>query len=68
MDGLVKFVTKTVGVPATVMRGEGEVLQIRKERAEAQAEQAELDQANQVAEAAGAAAPALKAIGGMSQQ
>jgi len=50
------------------MGGEGDVLQIRKGRAEAQAEQAELDQANQVAEAAGAAAPALKAIGGMSQQ
>ena len=66
MDGLVKFVTRTVGVPASVLRAEGEVMAMREERAAAQAQQAELDQASQVADAAGAAAPALKAVGGMA--
>ena len=68
MDGLVQFVTKTVGVPASVLRPEGEVMMMREERAQQQAQQQELDQASQVADAAGAAAPALKAVGGMTQQ
>jgi hypothetical protein len=67
MDGLVKFVTRTVGVPASVLRAEGEVMAMREERAQAQAQQAQLDQASQVADAAGRAAPALKAAGGLAQ-
>lgn len=65
MDGLVKFVARTVGVPASVLRSENEVMGIRDERQKAQAAQAELAQAAQAAESAGAAAPALKAIGQM---
>lgn len=68
MDGLVKFVTRTVGVPASVLHSEGEVMAVREERAAAQEQQAQLDQASQVADAAGAAAPALKAVGGLAQQ
>ena len=67
MDGLVKFITRTIGVPASVLRAEGEVASIREARAEQQAQQAQLDQASQVADAAGAAAPALKAVGGLQQ-
>ena len=63
-----KFVTRTVGVPASVLRSEGEVMAMREQRAAAQEQQAQLDQASQVADAAGAAAPALKAVGGMAQQ
>ena len=67
MDGLVKFITRTIGVPASVLRAEGEVTSMREARAEQQAQQAQLDQASQVADAAGAAAPALKAVGGLQQ-
>jgi len=68
MDGLVKFVARTVGVPASVLRSEREVMTIREERQEAEAQQAEMAQMQQAAESAGAAAPALKAVGDMGQQ
>jgi len=64
MDGLVKFVAKTVGTPAAVLRGEAEVLQLREQRSVVQQQQQELAQAQQLAETAGSAAPALKAIQG----
>ena len=64
MDGLVKFVAKTVGTPAAVLRGEAEVQQLREQRAVVQQQQQELAQAQQLAETAGSAAPALKAIQG----
>lgn len=67
MDGLVKFVARTVGVPASVLRSETDVVNIRDERQQAEAQQAEMMQAQQAAEAAGAAAPALKAVGQMGQ-
>ena len=61
-DGLVKHVTKSLGVPATVLRGENEVAQLREERAEQQAAEQEVQGARMAAEAAGNAAPALRAI------
>ena len=67
MDGLVKFVARTVGVPASVLRSENEVMGIREERQQAEAQQQEMMQAQQVAETAGAAAPALKAVGQLGQ-
>ena len=67
MDGLVKFVARTVGVPASVLRSETDVVNIREERQQAEAQQAEMMQAQQVAETAGAAAPALKAVGQFGQ-
>ena len=66
MDGLVQFVTRTVGVPASVLRADGEVRRMREERAKAQAQQQQMAQVTQAAEAAGAAAPALKAVGGLA--
>jgi len=67
MDGLVRFITRTIGVPASVLRSEGQVLNMREERAQAAEAQAQLDQASQVADAAGRAAPALKAVGNLAQ-
>jgi len=67
MDGLVKFVARTVGVPASVLRSETDVVNIREERQQAEAQQAEMMQAQQAAETAGAAAPALKAVGQLGQ-
>ena len=61
-DGLVKNVTRSLGVPATVLRGENEVVQLREQRAEQQAAEQEVQQARMAAEAAGDAAPALRAV------
>ena len=61
-DGLAKHIIKVTGTPATVVRGEGEVADIRQQRAQQQQQQAELAEASQVAEAAGNAAPALRAV------
>ena len=66
-DGLVQFVIKTLGVPAAVIRSEGDVRRMREQREQAQAQQQEMQQAAQAAESAGAAAPALKAVGGMME-
>ena len=63
MDGLVKFVARTVGVPASVLRAEQDVMAIREERQKAEAQAQQMAMAQQAAESAGAAAPALKAVG-----
>lgn len=62
IDGLAKHIIKTTGTPATVVRGEGEVSNIRENRAAQMAQQAEMQAMSQMAEAAGAAAPALRAV------
>ena len=62
IDGLAKHIIKTTGTPATVVRGEGEVSDIRENRAAQMAQQAEMQAMSQMAEAAGAAAPALRAV------
>tara|TARA_R110000737_G_scaffold177458_1_gene202128 strand:- start:1339 stop:2958 length:1620 start_codon:yes stop_codon:yes gene_type:complete len=64
-DGLTKHMVKALSVPATAVRGDEEVSQIRQRRAAEQKQQAEMMQAQQAAEAAGNAAPALRAINTM---
>ena len=67
-DGLTKHMVKALSVPASAVRGDEEVEQIRQERAALQKQQAELAQAQQIAEAAGNAAPALRAVNSVEQQ
>jgi hypothetical protein len=67
-DGLTKHMVKALSVPATAIRGDEEVAEIRQRRAALQQQQAELMQAQQVAEAAGNAAPALRAVNATTEQ
>jgi hypothetical protein len=67
-DGLTKHMVKALSVPATAIRGDEEVAEIRQRRAALQQQQAELMQAQQVAEAAGNAAPALRAVNATNEQ
>jgi len=62
MDGLAQHVIKVTGTPAVVTRGEGEVAELRQQRAAQQAQQQEMMMLQQAAQAAGQAAPALKEI------
>jgi hypothetical protein len=62
MDGMAQHLIKTLSIPATIVRGEQEVLGKRDERAAQQAQQAEMQEAMQVAQAAGKAAPMVKAV------
>jgi len=62
MDGMAQHLIKTLSIPATVVRGEQEVLGKRDERAAEQAQQQEMAEAMQVAQAAGKAAPMVKAV------
>ena len=61
-DGLVKYVQKTLGLPAAIIKSDQEVAQVRQQRQ--QQEQAAMeDQAMaEAAQAAGAAAPMIKAV------
>ena len=59
---------KALSVPATAIRGDEEVAEIRQRRAAAQQQQAEMMQAQQAAEAAGNAAPALRAVNATTEQ
>ena len=67
-DGLTKHMVKALSVPATAIRGDEEVAEIRQRRAALQQQQAELMQAQQAAEAAGNAAPALRAVNATAEQ
>jgi len=67
-DGLTKHMVKALSVPATAIRGDEEVAQIRQRRAAAQQQQAEMMQAQQAAESAGNAAPALRAVNATTEQ
>lgn len=61
-DGMAKYLLKMLSIPATTVRGNEEVAEIRAQRQEAeQAAQAE-QQAAQFMESAGQAAPAVRAI------
>jgi len=62
MDGMAQHLIKTLSIPATVVRGEQEVLGKRDERAAEQAQQQEMAEAMQMAQAAGKAAPMVKAV------
>ena len=56
-NGMVKHIIKVLGVPASVVRGEQEIFEIRENRAEQQAAQQQMAETQQMAEAAGNAAP-----------
>jgi hypothetical protein len=59
-DGLAKYLMQTLSVPATTIRGEEEVSEIRQQRAEQMQAEAQKQEAMQTAEALGAAAPMMK--------
>jgi hypothetical protein len=61
-DGMAKYLLKTLSIPATTIRGDGEVAQMRSMRQEQQAQAAEQQQIMQLAEAAGNAAPMVRAV------
>ena len=61
-DGLAKYVQNTLGLPAKVMRSDGQVRQIRKQRAEAEAAAMQQQQQMEEAKALGQAAPMVKAV------
>jgi hypothetical protein len=64
IDGMSRYLLKVLGVPASTIRGNDQVAEIRQDRAEAQ-EAAQADQqAIQFMEAAGQAAPAVRALEG----
>ena len=61
-DGLVRYIAETTGIPATVLRSDEQVADLRRQAAEAQAQQAQMQQAMQLAEAGGQIAPLVKAV------
>lgn len=63
IDGMAKYLLKTLAVPATTVRGEEQVAEIREQRAAQQQQMQEMQEAQMAAEAAGAAAPMVKAVG-----
>jgi|TARA_R100000149_G_scaffold65612_1_gene40732 hypothetical protein len=63
VDGMSKYLLKTLSVPATTIRGESEVERIREERREQQEQMQEQQEAQALARAAGDAAPFIKAAG-----
>ena len=67
-DGLAKHIIKVTGTPATVVRGDGEVANIREERSISMQAEAELMATQQMAEAAGNAAPAVRAVDEISPE
>ena len=60
-DGLAKYAQNTLGLPAKVMRSDGQVRQIRKQRAEAEAAMQQQQQMEE-AKALWAAAPMVKQL------
>jgi hypothetical protein len=65
VDGLVRHMLKTLSIPASVTKGEGEVSLARDERAAQEEMMMQMQQAQQTAQSLGAVAPAIKAIGGV---
>ena len=62
LDGLASHIIKVTNVPATVVRGQNEVAQLRAQRQQQMQQQQQMEQQAMAAEAAGNAAPALRAI------
>ena len=62
VDGMSKHIIKTLGVPATAVRGDEEVKKVRNEKQAAQAVEQEKQDILTAAEAAGNAAPLMKAM------
>jgi hypothetical protein len=61
-DGLVNHVIRALSVPASVVRGEEEIFNIRRQRAEQQNAAQQMQETQMLAQAAGDAAPAVKAV------
>jgi len=61
-DGMTKEMIKILSIPASVVRGDEEIAELREQRQAAQQQQAEQQQMMQTAEAAGNAAPMVKAV------
>ena len=61
-DKLVQYLVDVTGIPARVIRGQEEVAQIRRQKAEAEAQQAEMEQQMMQAQQAQQVAPLVKAI------
>jgi hypothetical protein len=62
LDGLASHIIKVTNVPATVVRGQNEVAQLRAQRQQQMQQQQQMEQQAMAAEAAGSAAPALRAV------
>lgn len=62
IDGLAKHIIKVTNVPATVVRGETEVGQLRAERQQQMEQAQQMQMAQMAAQSAGEAAPALRAV------
>jgi hypothetical protein len=67
IDGLARHTIKVLGIPATVVRGQFEIAQIRQQRAAQQAQQQQMQQEMAAAEMAQKSAPAIKAVDGVMQ-
>jgi len=65
IDGMSKYLLRTLAVPATTIRGEQEVAEIRQQRQAQQQQAMENQQAAQLLQSAGQAAPALRAADAM---
>ena len=63
-DKLVKYLVDTTGIPATVIRSDEEVAQLRRQAQQQQQQQAEAETQMMQAQALGDAAPMVKALGG----
>ena len=66
-DGLVRYMLRTLSIPASVTKGEEEVTSARSSRQEQQQAEQEMMEATQTAEALGAVAPAIKVLQGGNQ-
>jgi hypothetical protein len=64
-DNLVKHIAEILGVPSKVIRSDGEVQELRNQRAQQQQAAAQAEAARADAQAAGQAAPMVKAVGGL---
>ena len=64
VDGMVKHIVQSLGIPASAVRGEEEIVERREKREQEMAAQQELAQVSQMAQAAGDAAPMVKQLGG----
>ena len=61
-DGLIRHILKTLAIPATVTKGEGQVAEDRENAAMQQQQAQEMAQVTQISEAMGSAAPMAKVL------
>tara|TARA_R100000995_G_scaffold30176_3_gene13436 strand:- start:17447 stop:19063 length:1617 start_codon:yes stop_codon:yes gene_type:complete len=61
-DGLIRHILKTLAIPATVTKGEGQVAEDRENQAMQQQQAQEMAEVTQISEAMGSAAPMAKVL------